>query len=458
MEVLNFINGEFVKTKSLQMSEKFDPFTGKSMGSAGTSDVMDLVQAIQGAKAVLADLEKMTYEKRAEKLKIGSEVVFRNAALWAAEEARFQGLPQSFVETNIIIPAAELLKKISNDLLHATSETRPVGLVAVSVPWGASFLLAIERIAPALAAGNAVILHLSTDSFCTLKMVSELVKQAEWPKGSLQIILGPRKEIVPLLAGHPGIAAFSYVGHEKHRDKIIQMASSSGKRIQMSLSAKNSLIFLEEPPSAEDLLEKLRPCLVGMGQNAWNTHRIFILESFRPSFLEKLKLALSDLKPAVDQTSPELSLWPLIDPLRIESLQKLRTQIPTDEGKVFWGGESFVQNGGYFVQPLFSIDLSNCSTWQQEDLRLPYFIVTSVKYSHEIAKWNNTGSFGHSAVIWGPEDKARSLGQKLQVGQVMLNKWKISMAHDFVPQKLSREGIPDYRWDGHFFTESCSVI
>lgn len=465
MEVLNFINGEFVKINSDEIREKFDPFTGKSIGSVSSSTVIDLVRSIQGAKSAALEIEKIPPEKRAEKLIFWTDIIIRNAALWAEEEARFQGLPQEFVKNEFILNAAHWLKKsIKRDAAPAVF-LRPVGVVAISIPWGSNFLLAIERIAPALLAGNAVILHLSENSSLLVKMLAELVQKADWPKGSLQILLSSRAEMVPLLAGHPGINALSYVGHEKHREKIIKTAAPTGKRLQMSLSGKNSLIFLEQPSSPEDLLIKLRPCLLGMGQQAWNAHRIFILESFRDNFLSQLKLALESLQPASDVHSSDLSLWPLVDHQRVEQVKKMVAQIPLEQGKVFWGGQSISENvlsenlrQGHFVQPLFSVDLSNCSPWQQEDLRLPFFIITTVKYSHEIAKWNNTGTYGHSAIIWGPLDKARTLGQKLHVGQVFINKWKINSIHEFVPQKLSRAGIHDYRWNGRFFSEQSLIF
>ncbi len=459
MEFLNFINGQFVKANSEVAMEKFDPFTGKSIGSALSSTVIDLVGALQGAKNALGEMEKIHLEKRAEKLNLWADIIIRNAALWAQESARFEGMPANFLKDEIFLGTTNLIKKLIQNHSHTTGFFRPTGVVAISIPWCHSFLLAIERIVPAFLAGNSVILHLSEPSPLA-RMLVELVQKAEWPTGSLQILFGSRAELVPVLAGHPGINALSYVGHEKHREKVVQPSLSTGKKIQLNLSAKNSLIFLEDPPTPEDLLRQLKPCLVGQGQTAWNTQRIFILESFRESFLNKLKIALETLRPAENENSPELSLWPVVNSERIQQLKNVRERIPQEEGKVFWGGERLQEKdqNGFFVQPLFSLDLPNCSAWQQEDLRLPFFIVTSVKYSHEIAKWTNTGSYGHSAVIWGPTDKARVLGQKLHVGQVFINKWKISSAHEFTAQKSSRYGSTDYRWNGNFFSEQTLIF
>ena len=107
--------------------------------------------------------------------------------------------------------------------------------------------------------------------------------------------------------------------------------------------------------------------------------------------------------------------------------------------------------------PTFTRDLPNCSELQQDEIPGPLFIVTAVKYTHEMVKWSNTGYLGHSAIIWGPEDKARSLSQQLQVGQVLINKWA-----DFsdwgVPTKQSFWGNPDVKWSGSFFSDVKKVL
>lgn len=458
MEFLNFINGEWLKANSDQLMEKFDPFSGISLGSAYSSTVIDLVTALQSAKAAAGEIEKIPNEKRSEKVIVWSDIIIRNAALWAVEIARFEGLPQEFVKQELL-NVSTLLKKLAKAKPNLMAYSRPVGVVALSLPWCHTFLLALERIVPALLAGNSIILHLSEPS-PVAKFLVELVQKSEWPKGSLQIIFGSRKDLVPLLAGHPGINALSYVGHEKHRDKIIASAALSGKHLQLHLSAKNSLIFLEPPADQNDMLNKLSPCLLGMGQTAWNAHRIFILETFRENFLSLLKSSLESLRPAQDPRASSFSLWPLHSQARVEKLKQFCDQVPGEQGQVFWGQENSneARTSGFFAAPLFSVNLSNCSTWQQEDLRLPVFIITSVKYSHEIAKWSNTGSYGHSAVIWGPTDKARVLGQKLHVGQVLVNKWKVSSAHEFTAQKLSRAGDPNMDFQGSFFSEQTMIF
>jgi aminomuconate-semialdehyde/2-hydroxymuconate-6-semialdehyde dehydrogenase len=165
-------------------------------------------------------------------------------------------------------------------------------------------------------------------------------------------------------------------------------------------------------------------------------------------FYEVLKEEMNRLQKS--RTIEDKSPWTeLGQDQNLQSWKKSVAQVPADSGKILWGGN---WQNDLFVQPTWTQDLSNCSEMQQHHIPAPLFIVTAVKYTHEMVKWSNTGYLGHSAVIWGPVEKALNLGSQLQVGHVHINRWTdfLSMG---TPIKQSFWGNPDLKWSGSFYSD-----
>lgn len=204
------------------------------------------------------------------------------------------------------------------------------------------------------------------------------------------------------------------------------------------MGAKNSALILPAFDFKNRIAEILRPALTGMGQLDVNTHRLFISQNVEKEFYETVQTYIQSLKPSLGTQ--------LLSDSRKEAYLKAVERIVPEEGKLLTEG-----------MPTLTKDLPNCSELQQDEVPGPLFIVTAVKYVHEMVRWSNTGYFGHSAIIWGPEDKALKLASQLQVGQVLMNKWA-----DFsdwgIPVKQSFWGNPDSKWSGSFYSDVKKVL
>lgn len=411
-----------------------------------SAPALDFVLSLQALKNSSKELMSLSF---ADRLKILENLKFQienNMESWSSEIAQEENLPFDFVKQEIFMASVKYIGDfVSYEAEKKLSRLQPVGVVGISLPGLFSFRLALERFLPAWLAGNPVLLLFSEKSKKTSSIFSDFLQPvlpASW-----KILLGHKEEILPLLAAHPGISSFLFVGHERHRVALIQAAAPSGKRVQMSLSAKNSLIFLSPPRNEELFYEQLKSCFMGAGQSSFNSHRIFILDSFKEEFLLLLKKTLEKYNPVLQLQSEA----------RVKRLLQIKSGIMNEQGQIFWGGESVSENS---VTPLFSVDLSNCSVWQQEDLQVPFFIISSVKYSHEIARWTNTGNYGHSAVIYGDEAKARGLAEKLSVGLVQINQWHLPWSKTFRPQRLSSYNWSSLSCDDYLFSDiqRCTAL
>jgi aminomuconate-semialdehyde/2-hydroxymuconate-6-semialdehyde dehydrogenase len=453
-DFLNYIDGEFVPSQSRQTFAKYNPFNGEVLGNVSASDAMDIIRAIQSAKKAQTEFEKWTLDQRADLLNKIANHLESKADDYAFQEALHQGLPQTFVKEKNILVAAKIFRKAAQSILQLEKnrprlQYQPTGLISMILSWNLSLRLLSERVAPALAAGNICLVKISKFSPITANIFGEVLAAASAPKGLVQLIQGNGAEVGALMAAHPSIRGVNFVGRLANAENIVKGALPQFKKVQIHAGTKNSCFVLADTDYASLMLEILESFLLGQGQLGWNTTRLFILESIQKEFFEKLKEFMATLKPA---TSPkESTLWlPLISADAVANIEKKSQQLKGEGGKIIFGGGRG-SSSGFFFQPTVSLDLSNCSELQQEEVTGPLLIVTPVKYQHEMVKWSNTGYYGQSAVVWGPQEKAIKLAEKLDVGLVTHNQW---LSEDLTTgHRQSAFGNPDLEVTGKFYSD-----
>ena len=462
MEFLNYINGAFAPAQGQGTFPKPSPFDGSVLGQVAASDAMDLVLSLQSSKKALATAEKMSLADRALLLKKIADEIERRAEEIAFQEALHQGLPQSFVLENSVKVAATIFRKNANSLSDdfgtgslkadkiSVSQLSSVGLIGIVAAWPLSFRLISERLAPALAAGNAIIVKASEHSPVTAQILGEIFSAVSMPPGLVNILQG-KSEVAHALAGHPSIRALSSVGRASTSEALVKAGISQFKKMQISSGVKNATLVLGETDFKTLMPEILRPFLLGQGQMGWNISRVFILESVQKEFIEALTDYMNSLKPLA--SPQEAAVWtPMISE---EARQALHEKVQfgmSEHGKVLWGGAN-ADSAGFFYKPTVMLDLPNCSTLQQDEVHGPLLLITPVKYQHEMLKWVNTSYLAHSAVVWGPLQKAMKVAGKIEAAHVWLNSWLQGETQVISGHKQSSFGIQDFDWNGKFFSD-----
>lgn len=453
-EFLNHIGGVWSAAESKNTLKKFNPFTGEELGLVSSSDAMDVIKALAPAKKAQAAFEKTSLEERASLLEKIARALAEKSSEYALQEALHQGLPANFTREKSVDVSVQFFRAAAAACRSSGEGALPVGLIGIVASWCLSLRLICERLAPALAAGNACLIKVSELSPVTANILVEVLEKAGVPAGLVQFIHGTGSQVGALLAAHPSIRAVSFVGKIAHADSVIKAASAQFKKIQIATGAKNSALVLNETSYRDLMPAILESFLIGQGQLCWNTHRLFLPESLAPEFLEVMKESLSGLQPL---ESPQgHSPWtPLIEADRVEKVLEKSQAARQEHAKIIFGAEK-IDHSGFYLRPTFTLDLTNCSVLQQDEVGGPLFIVTPVKYQHEMIKWSNTGYYGHSAVIWGPEEKAVKAAATLQCSQVWIHSWLKGSA-SIAGQKQSSFGNMDMRPFGSFFSDVKKV-
>lgn len=429
-------------------------FDGRTLGHIEICGPMEVVRALGLAKKALEAAEASSLAERAHLLNSFAQVLSENEQDFAAILAETEGFPKSFMLEKAVRASAQWLREVASQLAQAQGTAAeqigsPTGVISIFPAGSLSLRTLMERLAPALGAGNVVLIKVPSKAPGLALVLQKLLQLVETPPGFIGVLFGRGEEIGSLLASHPSIRGVSFVGSPKVATQVMNAAVTSGKKIQISAGAKNSLCLLPESDLGQ-LPRWIESVLLGQGSLGWSASRIFVTEAQATEFWPALEGALSSLKPltSIEGNSPWTPPRAGTNEQHARWLQMAREE----KAKILSAaGEESAS------APIFLRDLSHCSVLQQEEIGAPICIVDVVKYAHEMAKWSNTGDYGLCAQVWGPDDKARRLAQKLQVGRVWINDW-MADATPFAGWKRSFFGLPDFRWNGSFFSNQKSVI
>ncbi len=447
----NYINREFTTSGEGARFTKESPFTGEVLGEGSLSSALDFVQALQGAKKATGAMRALTPDQRREALLKMAQALENEKLSISLQEALHQGLPTSFILENSIEPSIKLLKQIAAELESGDSPNRqPTGVLAVIPSWCLSLFLAIERLGPALAAGNCVLVKASELSPITGLLLAQILDSTDLPPGAVQILYGDG-EISQLMMSHPGIRGVSLVGRQSTYESGAKSNLSQLKKIQYAGSTKNVSAVIGGFDFKKHFPELLKSFLLGQGQLCWNASRLIILESMADEFYAELERFISDLTPLLDPRGE--SIWtPLI------SRETEKRTLALQESAILEKGHLMAQpksnsEGGFFTKPVFIRDLTNCSLLHQNELQAPVFLVNTVKYQHEISKWVNNYYLGHSTFIWGDSERALKVSQTLDVAHVGINQWRPGLMGSVFGHKQSSFGSLDRSWRGSFYSD-----
>lgn len=434
-----------------------NPFNGEQLHLVHSCDLIGLVQAIQAANRAFLTWKSTDLDERLTLIKkIGEQIEVRKKEFVQMESFN-QGLPLHITEEYSLNKILENLKLICN--LKTAPDVHlqysPVGVVAIIASWNLSLRVILDRLLPALVAGNAVVIKVSSHSAVTAKILAEIVTAINAPKGLINVIVTDDLEVKRAIVAHPGIKAISFVGKLENASEVLSLVSASSlqnfKKIQISTGTKNSAVVLSEPQ--DDIFEKIMiSFFAGQGQLAWNSTRLFIIEKYEKDWVERIKNYLADLRPS--EGIEDSSLWtPCLRQDSFSKYEEIKSISIADQAKLLQS--SFVlsaEQKKHFLPISFTQDMSRCSTLQQDQIQTPFFILSTVKYPFDIPKYSNVSYYGFAAHLYGQVDKLSKVAESLDVGLIAYNKWSADVCGAQVGVKQSGFGIQDFQSFGSFFS------
>jgi aminomuconate-semialdehyde/2-hydroxymuconate-6-semialdehyde dehydrogenase len=397
------------------------------------NSILDFIQSLQEMKKSQLKWANVPLAERAQALQNLSTAIQENSQSLAQKISEEENLPFDFVLKNEIQVAARHCAMVSAEKPSEHAISKPTGLISILLPESFAFRILIERLAPALLAGNGVFILASPQNPAIVEFLNKNLDPAVLP---VRVFLGG-EDLSEIMAAHPGIQAVSFFGLPEKAEKILKSVSGTWKKWQITSGYHNSALVMSDADlkaTAEKLVES---CFVGLGRLPWNISTIYVTESQLADFQNEFINALEKTKFAE------------LDAGTRGRMDRLHHQLRLDKAKVLFGGEP--------GQPLVVEDLSHCSVLQQDCLNAPIVLISPVKYVHEMVKWANTSYFGMYAQIFGSPEKVEKFAKQLDVSRVSANGWIEQMSTLPLGLKQSFSGLPSLDAFGNFFSD-CGKI
>lgn len=454
MQIHSFIENTFCSFET--KFHKFNPYTLQPLHEVSSCDLIGLVTAIRSSHTAFQEWKISSIADRLALIERIKGALRLKSDEYARLEATDQGLPLEFVRKNTIEISVSNIVEVQKQIpLGENLQYSGVGVIALVASWNLSLRVILDRLIPALLAGNAVVVKVSSQSVVSAQILAEILLQAEAPKSLVNIIVTDDPEVKKMLISHPGIKAVSFTGSIEKTSELLPLISQASlqnfKKIQISSGSKNSAVVMTEP-MAENFPEIMSSFVCGQGQLVWNSARLFILERFEKEWEATIKDYLQTLKPS--EGIEDSSLWtPCIKPESFSMFAEIKKQIFEDKGQLLLGDYQLSDlQKKTFLPAIFTKDMSRCSTLQQDQIHAPVFILSAVKYPFDVAKYSNVSYFGFAAHLWGEPEKMRKIAENLDVGLASVNKSSVEVPGAVTAVKQSGFGLQDFQSFGAFFS------
>ncbi len=445
----NFVNGEFVEPKSGEYFENITPVTGEVFCEVARSNEKDIEFALDAAHAAAPAWGKTSLAERSILLNKIADIIDANRSKLALAETIDNGKPirestaadlplasDHFRYFASVIRAEEGSIAEIDDQTYAYHFHEPLGVVGQIIPWNFPILMATWKLAPALAAGNCVVLKPAEQTPASIMVLLDLIRDV-LPPGVLNVVNGFGLEAGKPLASSNRIAKVAFTGETTTGRMIMQYAAENIIPVTLELGGKSPNIFFADVMEADD--DFFDKCLEGFTMFALNQgevctcpSRALIAESIYGDFIDR---ALTRVK-AIVQGSP-LDMATMVGAqASSEQLEKILSylKLGKDEGaEVLAGGQAAAMDepfsGGFYVEPTVFRGNNKMRVFQEEIFG-PVVSVTTFKDEADAIDIANDTLYGLGAGVWTRDgSRAFRVGRAIQAGRVWTNCYHAYPAH-----------------------------
>jgi aldehyde dehydrogenase len=445
----NFIGGSWVQPASGQYFDNLTPVTGQVLCQIPRSNAADVNQALDAAHAAAPKWGKTSVTDRGRMLERIAQCMEDNLELLATVETWDNGKPIRETMAADLPLAIDHFRYFAGVIraqeggiseIDATTVAyhyhEPLGVIGLIIPWNFPLLMAAWKLAPALAAGNAVVLKPAEQTPLSILVLAELIADI-LPAGVLNIVNGFGLEAGKPLASSPRIQKIAFTGETTTGRLIMQYASQNIIPVTLELGGKSPNIFFDDVAAADDdyfdkALEGFAMFALNQGEVCTCPSRALIQESLYDRFMEK---AIARVK-AIKQGNPLDKTTMIGAQASSEQLEKILSylDIGRQEGaEVLTGGQRGALDGdlagGFYVQPTVLKGHNKMRVFQEEIFG-PVVSVTTFKDDAEALELANDTLYGLGAGVWTRDmNRAYAMGRGIQAGRVWTNCYHLYPAH-----------------------------
>lgn len=430
------IGGEWAPAISGETFETVNPADGSVLSRVASAGQEDVDRAVRAAQAAFPAWAALMPAQRERLLHRYADLIEQHREELAQLETLDNGKPFNVaynVEVNVAIGQmrfyAGLPTKLKGETYpvsspgyHVYSRREPLGVCAAITPWNYSIVMAIQKIGPALAAGNTLILKPAEQTPLTAIRLAELALEAGIPAGVFNLITGFGHSAGAALTQHAGVAKVAFTGSTEVGQAIMRASAGSLKRLSLELGGKSPLIIFDDADPEAAAEAALWAIFANSGQNCVAGSRLFVQRRVYQDVLQRLARRSAELTVGAGMERGS-QIGPLISSQQLERVMHF-VQHSRSTAELVAGGERVAGRlaSGYFLQPTVFGQVSDSSPIASEEIFGPVLAVFPFDTEEEVLVRANATRFGLAAGVWTNHlARAHRMAAQLRAGVVWVN-------------------------------------
>ncbi|MBT4761689.1 MAG: aldehyde dehydrogenase family protein [Bdellovibrionaceae bacterium] len=420
-----FINGQFQKPKSNKYFKTINPATGEVLSELAEASKEDVDLAVQAANTAYEQTwSKLSGKEKGKYLFRIARLIQERAKEFAVLETLDNGKPiKETRDVDIPLVSAYFFYYAGwadkLDYLYPGKKVKPIGVAAQIIPWNFPLLMAAWKIAPALAAGNCVVLKPAETTSLTALLLAEVIQDAGLPDGVVNIITGAGNTGAELVK-HPDIQKVAFTGSTEIGKLIAENISDTNKKLTLELGGKSAQIVFEDAAIDQAVEGVVNGIYFNQGHVCCAGSRLLVQESIAEVFVSKLKDRMAQIRVG-NPLDKNTDLGAINSAEELEKIQKL-IELGKQESSKYFEIDTALPKEGYYQRPCFFNEVSSNFSLNRKEVFGPVLSISTFRTTEEAILKANDTQYGLAAGIWSDKGyKIQQVAAKLKAGVIWAN-------------------------------------
>ena len=417
-----FIDGRWVEPAGGGYFETLNPATAKPLAKIAGGGSADVDAAVEAARRAFSAWRTLSGHVRARYLYAIARQVQKHSRLLAVLESMDNGKPiRETRDIDVPLAARHFYHHAGWAQLRESQFPgyEPIGVVGQITPWNFPLLMLAWKTAPALAAGNTVVLKPSSSTSLTAIAFCEILEEIGLPPGVVNVVTGP-SETGEMIVNHPGVDKIAFTGSTDVGRRIRRATAGTGKRLSLELGGKSPFIVFGDADLDSAIEGVVDAIWFNQGEVCCAGSRLLVQEDVAPRMLDKLRARMERLRVG-DPLDKAVDIGAVVSRAQWEQIDRY-CRIGVAEGGTMWRPSWEVPKDGYFFPPTMFTDVAPSATIGQEEIFGPVLVTMTFRTPAEAVALANNTRYGLAASVWTENiNLALDVARQVKAGTVWIN-------------------------------------